>query len=152
MSCRRVISCFILLAFAAASIGFPIPELVRSEDSANEVYPCKGHHCGCHDAQSCREHCCCGFRVAAKQEEPAHACCGKHDEPSSSQESQGITLAISALGCKGVSTIFIASGIDRQVDAADAVLVPDPPLFVAPTSDKCPVSFSLAPLIPPPRA
>jgi len=151
---RRAIAGLTLLAFVAASVGFPIPEFrTIAQINDDEDFPCKGHNCGCHDAVSCREHCCCGFRVVKKGEEPpAHSCCAEDEADGPDHTDGGVTLAISSLGCRGVSTIYIALGVVLPVTSPIAIsgLVPSQ-MQIALINDRAD-SFSIDPAVPPPRA
>ncbi len=47
-----------LLAYLAASLGFPLPAPARHKPGG-QPFPCQDHPCGCQSAEQCWTHCCC---------------------------------------------------------------------------------------------
>jgi hypothetical protein len=47
-----------LLAYLAASLGFPLPAPARHK-SGRQPFPCQDNPCGCQTAEECWTHCCC---------------------------------------------------------------------------------------------
>ena len=64
----RLIGILTLLGFWAASVGFPVANL---PEKADEDFPCRGHRCGCLNAEMCRTHCCCQKPAAVR------TCCAR---------------------------------------------------------------------------
>jgi hypothetical protein len=54
---RRLTASLALVAYLAASVGFPLPLLPAKSDGT--PFPCQGHVCGCQSAEECWRHCCC---------------------------------------------------------------------------------------------
>ncbi len=55
---RRLCAGLALLAYLAASIGFPVPAASLTK-SSGQAFPCQHHHCGCQNAEQCWSSCCC---------------------------------------------------------------------------------------------
>src|SRR6202041_2332701 len=67
-----------LLAYLAASIGFPLPAGSLTK-SAGQPFPCQHHHCACQNAEQCWSSCCCysseehvAWAIENKVAPPAH--------------------------------------------------------------------------------
>jgi hypothetical protein len=54
---RRLIASIVLLAYLAATIGFPLSAPAGKDH--RQRYPCENHPCGCRNAEDCWRHCCC---------------------------------------------------------------------------------------------
>jgi hypothetical protein len=48
-----------LLAYLAASLGFPLPAPARHHKAGGQPFPCQDNPCGCQTAEQCWTHCCC---------------------------------------------------------------------------------------------
>jgi hypothetical protein len=48
-----------LLAYLAASLGFPLPAPARLKSAGGQPFPCQDNPCGCQTAEQCWTHCCC---------------------------------------------------------------------------------------------
>jgi hypothetical protein len=48
-----------LLAYLAASLGFPLPAPARHHKADGQPFPCQDNPCGCQTAEQCWTHCCC---------------------------------------------------------------------------------------------
>jgi hypothetical protein len=54
---RRALTAVAVVAFALASLGVSWTAAPRKDRSV--PFPCMDRACGCHDAASCKKHCCC---------------------------------------------------------------------------------------------
>jgi hypothetical protein len=129
-----------LLAYAAATFGFPV--LARGK---------AGHDCGCPPARQKARACCC-HPAAGCCGGAAPSCCATEDE---TEPEEGATVrwvaGVSALTCKGLSTLWLAGGAVLPPPQAVSWSPEEGALFwLAPMSE---AAFRLAlpwPL-PPPR-
>jgi len=89
----------LLLAFVAASIGFPMPSFVPRGDAD---FPCRGHNCGCDSAEMCRTNCCCFPAFSQKKQS---SCCGSSSDDACDSGDDDVdlslTVVIGALKCRG---------------------------------------------------
>lgn len=56
-ACRRLVAGLLLVAFAVAMIGVPLPGWAGKDLSV--PFPCMHRQCGCHNAAACWNSCCC---------------------------------------------------------------------------------------------
>jgi hypothetical protein len=54
---RSAVAASTLVAVLACAVGVPLPAVVVKSHA--ERYPCENHPCGCADAESCWQDCCC---------------------------------------------------------------------------------------------
>lgn len=123
----RLLVALLAPAVLMASSGITLVEIdsvasaSRASDDGN--WPCKHHHCGCLNAEMCREHCCC-----FKSRKVAHSCCGSkapavtHDTDESAQSGGGIRFVIRAAGCAGRSDAVLVAGIHWLPTSAKSVI------------------------------
>lgn len=117
MPARRIVSAATLLAFLAAGIGLPVPQVVRPSlpKHADEDYPCRDHACGCLNAAMCRAHCCC---FPHRPRRVASCCAVRKTRPKPTttpkrrDRRHPLGLAIDALGCRGVVSLSWVSLVD----------------------------------------
>lgn len=156
MALRRTILLLTAIAFSAASNGFPIPQFGGTISSTDEDFPCRGHNCGCRDAETCRTSCCCGLSVATKDEESTEAgggcCSSKADEDADCDDPASGGYVIQALTCTGVSVMYVALGIVVSISSDVLSIAPrvgHDTMFVA---DEFAHTFPIDPPMAPPRA
>lgn len=150
----RSISTILVLAYLAATIGFPISD--RPIKTA-EDFPCRDHACGCLNADMCRTQCCC-FKPT-----PTKSCCSKGRraecddsavcEAGEAPSDQIVGLVIAPLSCQGKTSHWVAVSCDLGL--AFAIRVPAPvsgSRRKIPFNDFIPVTNSILPEVPPPRA
>jgi len=156
MAVRRSILLLTVIAFSAASIGFPIPQFSDSFVSTDEDFPCRGHNCGCRDAETCRTSCCCGLSVAMKDEESTETgggcCSSKSDEDANCDEPASGGYVIQALTCTGVSVMYVALGIVVTISSEAMNIAPRVGHDSVFAADEFAHSFPIDPPMAPPRA
>jgi hypothetical protein len=54
---HRLLAGLALLAYCAATFGFPLPP--RNPKDTSQPFPCQDHLCGCQSAEQCWRGCCC---------------------------------------------------------------------------------------------
>jgi hypothetical protein len=54
---HRLLAGLALLAYCAATFGFPLPS--RNPKDTSQPFPCQDHLCGCQSAEQCWRGCCC---------------------------------------------------------------------------------------------
>jgi len=100
---RKATTFLLIVIFWAGAVGLPVPQIGMS--LGDEDFPCRGHNCGCLDAEMCRTNCCCfpEFSAAAKAKTTeTHSCCSAKkakDEP--------VGCVMKALGCRGVDSLVV---------------------------------------------
>jgi hypothetical protein len=92
---RRIISCILLMAWLRARVGVPGPGEAMQQEASGEDFPCRGHGCGCRNAEMCRTACCC-----AKAEPVAHSCCS--EGPKANAERPQRETVFQVLKCQGL--------------------------------------------------
>ncbi|MCB9851784.1 MAG: hypothetical protein H6819_01710 [Phycisphaerales bacterium] len=149
MIARRIFTFVLLFVFWAGAVGLPIPQLSLPLGDAS--FPCRGHGCGCLDAEMCRTNCCCfpEFSAAARAADAKAAstpsCCS-----AKKANKKPIGLLMNPLSCRRVDSLaFSLPPLDWFRDLrvfeerrADAV----------PSSHEAPVPLAeIEPVTPPPR-
>jgi hypothetical protein len=117
---HRCMACLLTGAMLFASIGIaPVwllpPERFAGTSDSDEWFPCKGHHCGCRNAEMCRAHCCCYPVAVAPAPQPAVRSCCTHEQagahkpvvslPATKTASPG--LAIRSAECAGLGAFWV---------------------------------------------
>ena len=133
---RRLTAAAVLLAYLAASFGLPL-RATAAPKHRSQPYPCMDNPCGCTCAEDCWRHCCCttpeerwAWAAAHNVQPPAYAerpaadkdrtsshegaCphCRSHEtgkQKTAGSEPRGV-CGISALRCKGLSTLWVSAG------------------------------------------
>ena len=156
-----------LLAYAAAAFGLPLPEPGPRKDRSRP-YPCMDHACGCLCAEDCWRHCCC-FTPAERwawaeahgvqppdyaerpdaDAAPCHSCCDHDHAPPESPAPWAVTL--SALRCRGLTTLWVAAGAVLPPPAPLAWAPPAPPAGGLPLAAARASRLPQPPPSPPPR-
>jgi hypothetical protein len=145
---RRVGVCAALVAYLVAAVGFPVPAAALSTHPSHCA--AASQSCCCPSAAQAAGCCCCAGRHHSADTDPApvRPCCrNKHAAPSRTLWVGGP----SALGCHGLSTVWIASGAVTPPPASVAWQSYAPPGDWLTTSRADPVGVALIPPDPPPR-
>lgn len=174
---RRLTAVGALTAYLAATIGLPVPPPPIIKDGG-KAFPCQGRACGCLTAEECWRHCCCTtpeerwawaaehhVTPPAYAEKPAAtptrertaadtcACCRGKSSSASPPPLLPVRwgLAASALRCRGLSTLWITTGVVPATPPA--VLCRPAPVAGERLSDGDVASSRIfhAPPLPPPR-
>ena len=110
---HRLLACLLAGVVLFAAVGVvptwqAVPSGPAGADGDGEWFPCKGHHCGCLNAEMCRAHCCCHKSWQSAPSPPARSCCThKADHTDafaascSNRSERSITLIIQTAGCAG---------------------------------------------------
>jgi len=145
---RRLGICAAAVAYLVATVGFPVPAVtLRASDNPA---PTSDHPCCC-PREAHRHGSCCCFKpqlpACCRNEQPA----GK---PAAEPPDAGAVRWVggpSALGCRGLSMAWIASGAVAPPPAALARLPHAAPAELVPSLTESPFCLSLSPPDPPPR-
>jgi len=156
MPARRIMSSVAIVAFLAATIGVPVPQIgsVRSTNHADEDYPCRDHACGCLNAAMCQSQCCCFPKPSA----PVSTCCSrkaKTRSPDATTPAKGhrpVGLVINALGCRSGYSLWMALTVVFPAPGSAPEWTVSPPIvrFTSPR-ERIASQSSLDPDTPPPR-
>ena len=145
----KLTSSILLLAFAAASIGFPMPSFVPRGDAD---FPCRGHNCGCDSAEACRTNCCC---FPAFSQKTQSSCCGSQSsdlcDDTVSDADSSFTIVIGALNCRGEAGKWLS--LPPTLTTGRLIVCDNAPEIERhpPINSTIPIVFDLQPEPPPPR-
>ena len=152
-----------LLAVAVffTSLGLSPGRFVISTNSGDGVwYPCIDHGCGCLDAASCANGCCCypAEAVETDKEEGSGGCCAGGNEVvvAEAVEVERVEISIRSAACSGVEAAWLMLrdvAPWRVCDCADVALF-EVAWFDLDwgMDDRLPCGVGVSPLDEPPRA
>jgi len=169
---RRICAVVALVAYLITAVGLPVPRVIAQNAGPNS--PFQTRPCGCTTAGAGPCCCCtggarhapgeCGADLApsSSDEETGarSSCCAKHKPAPASSRAEAAPIssggvrwvsALGALTCRGVSTLWIASGAVTVPPAPMAWEICPGPADWLPSHADHPLGLSLIPPDPPPR-
>lgn len=141
-----------LLLWIGAGAPMP-PERSPVRIAADTDFPCRGHGCGCRDAEMCRTSCCCV--------KPRPTCCASRKAARPSADSGHETAAettrggapvLTALKCKDVSLALAGGFVFPPVTPVASIVPARSAERLHPVATSVPASRTLAPAENPPEA
>lgn len=137
--------------YTVGVVGLPVP---GPRGSVEPAFPCANHGCGCHDAASCRLHCCC---FGAVSDDTAGTAAGRAVVSGAALPAESGSSApylINATACAGLDALWVSLGVTFPVDPHAVWARSRPPLLhivsLARLFDRTQVF--LEPDVPPPQS